>query len=380
MYPYDIRRHMGLKKKKKFQVDTQPQLTRLHGLIQRIQKGDYPNATILGREWEKSPRTIHRDLDFIRDIWGLPLKYDSQRYGFYFSGSVANFPMVPISESELVSVFVAQKALTQYHGTPFEEPLRTAFEKLASSLKGEISVAWADLDSAISFRGIETSTEDMEVLATLSAAIRNRQEVEFAYRKLEEVQTAEDEIRNSKFEIRSKSENQNSNQRPENEDERKNRLVTSAATRRVRPYHLANIGNQWYLFAFDLMRQDVRKFVPARMSGLKVTRTRFERPKGFSVDKLLKGSFGVHSGGEPRKMTVWFSRSRAQLVREKKWHHSQEIRELGNGELEVTFELSSFVEIVPWILGWGEHARAVSPEELVEEVRRTVAKLSGLYA
>src|SRR5258705_9863008 len=92
--------------------------------------------------------------------------------------------MVPISEGELVSVFVAQKALRQYQGTPFEQPLKTAFQKLVSSLKGEISVAWADLDSAISFRGIEASRADVEVFQMLSGAVRNRNEVEFEYRKL----------------------------------------------------------------------------------------------------------------------------------------------------------------------------------------------------
>ena len=152
-----------------------------------------------------------------------------------------------------------------------------------------------------------------------------------------------------------------------------------AEVRKVRPYHLANIGNQWYLFGYDLLRQAIRKFVPARMNRLKVTAKRFERPKDFSLDKLLKGSFGVFSGGETMEMTVWFDRARAQLVREKKWHHSQEVRERKNGELEVTFELSSFVEIVPWILGWGEHARAVAPKALVEEVRRVVEKLKKLY-
>ena len=351
------------KKRKGLKTNTRPQLTRLHGLVQRIQRGDYPSSRVLAAEWEKNPRTIQRDMDFIRDVWRLPLEYDAQRYGFYFSAPVANFPMVPISEKELVSVFIAQKALTQYHGTPFEQPLRSAFEKLVSSLQGEISVAWADLDSAISFRGIETRMEDMEVLATLSAAVRSRNEIEFAYRKLEE----RGELNKLK----------KLNELNEGEEDR---LLTSAATRRVRPYHLANIGNQWYLFGYDLMRQDMRKFVPARMSELKVTDRRFERPRDFSVDKLLKGSFGVYSGGETMEMKVWFDRARAQLVREKKWHHSQEIRELGNGELEVAFELSSFVEIVPWILGWGEHARAVAPKELVEEVRRTAAKLAKLYA
>jgi predicted DNA-binding transcriptional regulator YafY len=124
----------------------------------------------------------------------------------------------------------------------------------------------------------------------------------------------------------------------------------------------------------------MRKFVPARMSGLRVTQRKFERPKGFSVDNILKGSFGVFSGGETTEMKIWFDRARAQLVREKKWHHSQEIRELENRELEVTFELSSFVEIVPWILGWGEHARAVAPKALVDEVKRVAGRVVKGYA
>src|SRR2546422_4397285 len=176
---------MGKNSSKKRNADTQPQLTRLHGLVQRIQKGDYPSAKILAQEWEKHWSTIIRDLDFIRDAWGLPLAYDPHRYGFYFSEPVGKFPMVPISERELVSVFVAQKAMRQYHGTPFEQPLRSAFSKLVSSLEGEISVGWADLDAAIWFRGIETEAGDIEVMQQLSVAIRSRNEIEFEYYKLE---------------------------------------------------------------------------------------------------------------------------------------------------------------------------------------------------
>ena len=332
---------MGKKSLKKGAVDTQPQLTRLHGLVQRIQQGDYPSAKILAREWEKHWSTIIRDLNFIRDVWGLPLAYDAHKYGFYFSEPVGKFPMVPISERELVSVFVAQKALRQYHGTPFEAPLRSAFSKLVSSLEGELSVAWADLDAAISFRGIETEAGDMEALQQLGEAIRHRNEVQFEYQKLgEEV----------------------------------------GQLRTVRPYHLACVGNQWYLFGYDLLRRDMRKFVPARMKDLKVRLDRrFERPKDFSIDKLLKGSFGVFSGGKPIPLRIWFGRSRAQLIRERKWHHSQKIKELGKGEIELSLELSSFMEIVPWILSWGENARAVSPRELVREVAKVVKELGRVY-
>src|SRR6266478_6452622 len=152
---------MGKQQTKTGHSATHPQLARLHGLVQRISKGDYPSQAVLAAEWEKNARTIQRDLDFIRDFWCLPLAYEPKRYGYYFREPEGNFPMVPISEAELVSVFVAEKALRQYHGTPFERPLRSAFEKLVGSLKGEVSVAWADLDSAISFRGIEANPGDV---------------------------------------------------------------------------------------------------------------------------------------------------------------------------------------------------------------------------
>ena len=45
----------------------------------------------------------------------------------------------------------------------------------------------------------------------------------------------------------------------------------------------------------------------------------------------------------------------------------------------MSLELSSFAEIVPWILSWGEHARAVSPHGLVREVAGVVKQLGRVY-
>jgi predicted DNA-binding transcriptional regulator YafY len=321
-------------------VDTQPQLTRLHGMVQRIQRGDYPSAKTLGREWNKHPITILRNLDFIRDVWKLPLAYDPYKYGFYFTEPIGNFPMVQISQRELVSVFLAQKMLPQYRGTPFEKPLQSAFSKLISSMEGELSVAWSDLDAAISFRGIQSEPGDLELMQQLAEAIRTRHEVQFEYVKLG---------------------------------------AQAGEVRRLRPYHLANVANQWYLFGYDYLREDIRKFVPARMKSLEVLREQFERPKDFSIDKVLKGSFGVFSGGDPIPIRIWFDRERAQLMRERKWHHSQKIKELRNGEIELRLELSSFIEIVPWILSWGRHAKVISPKELVAEVREEARQVGAQY-
>ena len=46
---------------------------------------------------------------------------------------MTDLPLFRLTESELVSIFVAQKALEAYKGTAFEQPLRTAFQKLQAA-------------------------------------------------------------------------------------------------------------------------------------------------------------------------------------------------------------------------------------------------------
>ncbi len=80
--------------------------------------------------------------------------------------------MVELCEAELISVFVAQKALTQYKGTPFEHPLRSAFDKLVSGLGGEITLSWGDLESFISFRSFEIVPADLKTFQAVSESVR----------------------------------------------------------------------------------------------------------------------------------------------------------------------------------------------------------------
>jgi predicted DNA-binding transcriptional regulator YafY len=53
----------------------------------------------------------------------LPIEFDYARGGYCFTKSVTDLPLFQLTESELVSVFVAQKALEACRGTPFEQPL-----------------------------------------------------------------------------------------------------------------------------------------------------------------------------------------------------------------------------------------------------------------
>src|SRR5215471_9749748 len=119
---------------------------------QELRSGRYPNAADLARKLEVSAKSIHRDLDFMRDRLELPIEYNGSRFGYYYSEKVNAFPTFQITEGELLALVVAEKALQQYRGTNFEKPLLSALKKMSQALPETISLSLSAAEQAISFR------------------------------------------------------------------------------------------------------------------------------------------------------------------------------------------------------------------------------------
>jgi proteasome accessory factor B len=320
---------------------SRPPLARMMQLHAQLQARKFPNCRKLAGELEVSEKTIQRDIEFMRYQLGLPIEYDQLHFGFVYTEPVTSFPNIQVSEGEIVALFVAQKALQQYRGTPFEGPLRAAFKKIGHGLKDRITFSWSDLDAAISFRSVGQSVADLEVFELLSRAVLDSAEVEFRYRKLRS---------------------------------------NAAETRRVRPYHLGCVDQQWYLFGFDLSRQQVRTFALPRISAPRRTGARFRRPANFSIGKFLDSSFGVFQSDGRTTVRIRFQPFAAQLVRERIWHHSQKIGELRDGGLELKLQLGSLEEIERWILSWGDQAEVLEPAKLRQRLAEIGRKFIAEYS
>jgi proteasome accessory factor B len=313
-------------------LHSRPPLERMLRIHQLIQSRKFPNATTLAREIEVATKTIHRDIEFMRDRLNLPIEYDSNRIGYFYTEEVNAFPNIQITEGELFALVVAEKALQQYRGTSFERPLLSAIKKMEQALPDTISLNLADIGQTISFRTSAEPILDLKIFDALAKAVARCKQLELNYRKPGQTKTE---------------------------------------SRIVDPYHLANINGEWFLFAFDHARRDIRKFVPARIREIKPTGKTFERSKKFSLEKELRDSFGVHSGEGEYKVVLRFNARAADYVREKKWHESQQLRELRNGGVELSLKLSSLVEIERWILSWGGDVMVLRPRELLDNVRRS---------
>ncbi len=315
---------------------SRPPLERMLRIHDALSEQRYPNSSTLAASLEVNPKTILRDLEFMRDRMNLPIEWDAKNRGFHYTESVEAFPTMKITEGELVALLVAEKALHQYRGTPYEDRLVAALRKLEQALPETVSLNLADLNHTISFRTTAEPVVNLPIMEKLFRAAQEREQLRLSYKKPGAKQP-EDRV--------------------------------------VDPYHVANVNGDWYLFAFDYTRNAIRTFAPVRILSAKSTGKTFARPARFQLDQQLRDSFGIHSREGEFDVVIQIEESISDYIREKRWHPSQELRELAGGRLELQMRLGSLQEVQRWVLGWGGGARVVGPPELLASVREAAARL-----
>jgi predicted DNA-binding transcriptional regulator YafY len=308
---------------------------------QLIQNREYPNCSKLAAEFAVSVRTLMRDVEFMKDRLNLPLEFDAIRNGYYYTRPVEHFPQVAMSEAEVFALLVAQKAVAQYHGTPFERPLGLAFRRLTGQLDRTVAFSLGNLEQAFSFRPFAPEDADLEQFQILTRAVKERRELRFLYRNLG---------------------------------------AAKAHWRQVRPYHVACVDNRWYLFAYDVKRSDMRTFALSRLRSAELTGKRFTIPQRFDLNEYLRGSFNVFKGADDYEVVVEFDAWAGDLVRERKWHSSQELATLRGRQVRLRLRLNSIEEAERWVLSWGTHATVIRPDRLRERLAAVGKELAEKYA
>jgi predicted DNA-binding transcriptional regulator YafY len=99
------------------------------------------------------------------------------------------------------------------------------------------------------------------------------------------------------------------------------------------------------------------------------------------VEQWLSGAFQLIGCGEAARHTVrlQFSPPAARYICERQWHISQTLDELPDGQVILTLQLASFVELERWILTWGEHVEVLEPASLRTRVARTSRMIAAKY-
>ncbi|OHD63331.1 MAG: hypothetical protein A2176_00005, partial [Spirochaetes bacterium RBG_13_51_14] len=313
---------------------------RIRFIDSKIRDGRFPNARNLADEYEVSERTIHRDIEYMRDMLDCPIGFDKKRRGYYYTEPAFALPNVSIKASELFALCVAEKALEQYRNPPLYDALSAVFGKILASLPDEITVRYSWLNPDITFIQQSYTVIEREIWDAISTALYTRSALKIIHRK-----AGADE----------------------------------ATERTVEPYHMVSYEGEWYLIAFCTMRKQVLTFAISRIQKCEPLEKSFTLPDSFNLKEYLGENFGITVERETHRVKIEFMPGAAAYIRERVWREDQVLTELPSGGVSLSFTVNSLREVKRWVLCWGPMARVREPLILAEEIKRDIRAMADNY-
>jgi predicted DNA-binding transcriptional regulator YafY len=317
-----------------------PPMVRQLVIDREIRSGRYPNAPKLAKLLQVSPSTVRHDLDFMRDALNAPLEWSAPNNGFSYSEPGFVLPLGKLTEGDLLTALVADQAMGEYRGTPFELKLRTIFDKLGSALPEEIEVSPEELAQAALARGTGPARTDNAVFHALQKAIREGETLSILLGA------------------------------PGRESARKQELD---------PYHLANVDGEWYLLAFSHARGEIQVLRPSRIRECHRTGKMFTLPKGFDAASVLRTRSRELVKENQIEIRVHFDPPLAGPVTEREWAEAQRLQYTTDGGIDLTLTTESVDAVIRWALNWGIGAEIQSPPWVRRRARDLLKRLAERY-
>lgn len=322
-----------------------PQYRRLLFIDQKLREAErlekLPNCNSLAEEWETSPKTIQRDIEFLKWEMDAPIEYDRTRHGYYYSEPNYVLPALRIGEGEVFAICLAEKVLAQYENTPIHQRLARVFGKIERYLPEQMSIHPSVLDNRVSFFAEAAPHIDPGIWEEAFRALKLSRTLEFTYK------------------IPGRS---------------------SPYDNRVDPYHVVGYRGDWYVIGHCHYKKALRVFSISRIQAAKVSHDAFRLPADFDFQKQWRNHFGIMAGDREVSVRVRFRSDQAPYVQERDWHPEQQFEEQDDGSVVMSFRTTHLFEVTKWVLGWGSAATVLEPEELVASVRQELMAASGNYA
>lgn len=318
------------------------QAGRVHDIIRLVESRHGMTIEELAEETGVTRRTIHRDLNAIHEA-GYPLVADREgtRKVYRFLTRFKDVPPINFTLPELATLYFLRSQAEMLIGTPFGDELEAIFRKIQSVLPPRYA-AHLERISGVALPLIQGRHDyrDMgDLLGTVRDALIRQNRISLRYR-------ATGRKRGESY--------------------------------LVDPYTLIFYKGGLYLVGYAHKRKALRTFAVDRILGVTVEPERFEMPEEYRPTERLNDAFGIVSE-EPMPVRVRFSPRVVHAVKGRLWHPSQKMEELPDGTVELSFSAGGKMEILAWILSYGEYAEVLAPDDLRTAVAEVAKQMQGMY-
>lgn len=300
-------------------------------------------AADLARELEIPLRTVYRDLEAIQEA-GFPLYSERDASGSIWKlmDSFKKQMPLPLTPTELMALHISSDVLSAFNGTFFHASIQSVLKKVKASLSPE-TLRYVDGISGkltANFGPARTFSGLKETIKAVTEAATQQRRLEIIYRAAS---------------------------------------TAKVTQRKVDPYHVHMAKGGFYLIGYCHHRREIRTFAVERIRECTVLDERFEMRSDFDLDDYLKNAFQLMTG-QPRKIAIRIAPAAAHIVRERMWHPTQQIQELLDGGVEISFEVPINYEIISWILGFGPAAEVLEPSDLRNRIASDLETAARQYS
>lgn len=314
---------------------------RLIKILSLLQNPSGFNAAEIAEACGVVKRTVFRDLKLLRQA-GLPIDYDAAADRHRLADG-ALLPGLNLSFSEALALLVLGQEAARADVTPLVGDARSAINKLTAALPAAIQDELRDAAPSVRVarRPVGRHDDAADAYDALVDAVARRCSVRITYDSFTEREV----------------------------------ICT-----KLSPYVLAFCRHAWYVVGRSSVHRATRTFHLGRIQKFEVLDDSFDMPKGFSLDRYLGNAWSmIPEPGDDYDVSIRFAKKVARNVADVVWHKTQQTELRRDGSLLFRVRVSGLNEISWWVLGYGDQAEVLEPEELRRLVAKHVKNMAKRY-
>ena len=316
--------------------------SRLHEVRALLDRAEGTSIYDLAERFALNPRTALRYIQALQRA-GEPLYEEmSGRRKVWRVMPTARRQTISLSTSQMVALFLSRRVFDFLAGTGFQEDLDDVFRKLEATLKRRESLAVRHLDRKV--------FDVNEARHLYEGRIEDVNDIITALLREERLRVTHEGVSGGR------------------------------KTFVIQPYTLLVYKKGLYLAGFSQHHQAIRTFALDGFREVEWRRgDRFDYPADYRPEQLTEGAFGLIRG-EPTQVRIRFDDKVARYVQRRQWHPTQRFRRTSAGAVELTMEVRGTVELVSWVLGFGDKAEVLEPAALRAAVAGEIERAALAYA
>jgi len=291
-----------------------------------------------------SKRQVQRDLNILQKI-GFPLSFEQRDFGKRYWRLAQNFLQsneICLSVTELLSLYLGKQLLAPLSGTYMADSFGSLIGKIKTLLPAKALNYFEELGDTLVVKSTifkDYSKHDKKIQLLNQAIIEGK-------------------VLDLRYNSQTKG---------------------SIYQTLYHPYGLIFFNSSLYCIGYMSEYKEIRTLKIDRIADVKLTSRNFEKPSTFSLKSYAQAGFGIISSGKPRTIKIRFTGWAATMVREQKYHLSQQPLKDTPGEVTVQFTVTDSAELKRWVLSFGKYAIVLQPKSLIKSITDELRAVEKLY-